>query len=188
LGASLVVPAPLALLTDGAWIAGLVLAGVAAMAIAAGLLGLYPGTCRRSPRLSAIGAIAASVGGVGGSGVLALGTAAGVTGALGIDPGTPITTFAVVALATGIGLSAGMAAFGAALSSTDTGAGWTPALLAVGATALAVPVTGGLLQFGGGITTPSWPVFPAIVTVSLVTLAVGRMRPVTDRRTRSDDQ
>lgn len=171
--ASLVVPVGVAQFTEWAWVSGLFLVGFGALAVATGLLGLYPGSDDPVPGLSVVGAFSSAVAGVAAAGLVAMGALALAGGATGLELGKPMGVFAGVALSMGAGLALGLFSLGVARYCTDGAAGSTAALLIAGGVALSVPVVGELLRFGVGVGTPPWLLFPVLVAVALDALAVG---------------
>lgn len=171
--ASFVVPVALTRVTEWAWTTGLVLAGFAGVAFAAGLLGLYPTGRDAAPRLSGLGAISAAVAGAAGLGLVAMGTLALTGGTVGVALGKPMGIFAAVVLSLGLGLALGLVAFGTALWTTEEADTVTSALLVGGGAALLIPVGGELLRIVGGIATPGWLLFPALAGLSVLGVTVG---------------
>lgn len=172
--ASLFVPVGLLALTEWSWLAGIVLAGLAVVATAVGLLGLYPRADGRSPKLAMAGAVSAAVAGTAGSILLALSglTVTAITlpdfeFSVGMRP------FAIIALAMAGGYALGFLSFGIAGRRGDDLSGRTSQLLAGGGALLLVPVVGGLLQLGFGIGQPPWLLFPILGLVAIDTVAVG---------------
>lgn len=172
--ASLFVPVGLLALTEWSWLAGIVLAGLAVVATAVGLLGLYPRADGRSPKLAMAGAVSAAVAGTAGSILLALSglTVTAITlpdfeFSVGMRP------FAIIALAMAGGYALGFLSFGTAGRRGDDLSGRTSQLLAGGGALLLVPVVGGLLQLGFGIGQPPWLLFPILGLVAIDTVAVG---------------
>lgn len=171
--ASVLVPVGLQFVTEWAWAVGLVLAGIAGVAFAAGLLGLYPRSRDGAPRLSGLGAVSGTVAGAAGLGLVAMGVLAFVGGTAGVAPGKPMGIFAAVALTLGLGLALGLVAFGTALWTTAGARTITSALLVGGGAALLVPVGGELLRVVGGIASPGWLLFPALAGISVLGVTVG---------------
>lgn len=171
--ASFVWPLGLAAVTQWAWAVGIVLAGIAVLSIAAGLLGLYPESNAAAPRLSSLGAVSATVAGAAALGLIGMAVAA--VGAIlhGVDLGKPMGIFAALALSMGGGLSTGMVAFGIALWTANGDLGVIPALLVGTGAALLVPVLGEVLRLGTGIAFPGLVLFPVLVGMSLVALTAG---------------
>jgi hypothetical protein len=183
--ASILVPVALALLTDLAWAAGLLLVGVAVLGFAAGLLGLYPRSRDAAPRLSVLGIASTAVAGVAAFGLIAMGALALAAGILGVDLGKPMGVFATVALSMGIGLAIGLSTFGIALWTIEETSTVTPALLIGGGVALFVPAVGKLLRIVVGTASPSWLLFPVLVSLSLVGVTIGYVHRRRDSSTQS---
>lgn len=174
LAASVVVPVALAAVTDWHWVSGLGLVGLGAVAVATGLLGLYPRVGARAPRLAGAGAVCAVVAGVAGVALVSMALVALVAGAaLGAPLPKPTGLFAVVALSMAGGFALGFVLFGAASWRTGTPSHTAGRLLVAGGAVLLVPVAGELLRAGTGAGPPPWILFPALGLVTLDTLAVG---------------
>lgn len=174
--ASALVPVGLQTVTDWAWVSGIVLVGVAVIAVAVGLFGLYPTISERAPHLATVGVLSATVAGTAALGLIAMGGIALVgEGALGMDLGKPIGVFAVVTLSTAGGFSLGFLSFGTAGWRTDVLPGPTSQLLLLGGTVLLVPIVGETLRRGFGIETgiPPWIFLPALGLVTFDTMALG---------------
>lgn len=172
--ASLFVPIGLLALTEWSWLVGMVLAGLAVVATAVGLFGLYPRADSRSPRLTKAGAVSALVAGAAGSVLLVLSglTVVAIT-LTGFEVSVGMRPFAILALAMASGYALGFLSFGIAGRRGDELSGRTSQLLAGGGTLLLVPVVGGLLQLGLGIGLPPWLLFPVLGLVAIDTVAVG---------------
>lgn len=172
--ASLVVPVGLSPLSDSAWVAGLVLVGLAVVAVATGLVGVYPRVSGRHPRVAAAGLISAAVAGIAAIGLLGLASLALIgEGAFGFDIGTPMSLFVVIALTMTGGFALGFLSFGLAGLVEDRPSRHVGALLFVGGLLLLVPVVGELLHRGVGIGPPGWILFPVIGLVALDLLVLG---------------
>jgi hypothetical protein len=183
--ASILVPVALALVTEMAWAAGLVLVGAAVLAFAAGLLGLYPRSRDAAPRLSFLGAASTVMAGTAAFGLIAMGALAVIAGILGVDLGKPVEVFATVALSMGFGLAIGLFTFGIALSTIEETGTVTAALLVGGGVALLVPSGGELLRIVVGTASPPWLLFPALVSLSLVGVTIGLVHRRRDSSTQS---
>lgn len=171
---SLVVPFGLAAVARWASASGLVLVGAGGLAIAAGLLGLFPttGEGRRSGLVTAGTACVVLAGG-GAVALTAMGVVALGTGALGLALRPPKAAFMVVALGTAAGLALALVAVGTARWMADGTSATTPALLVAGGAVLLVPVVGEVARRVIGLETPPWLLFPALLGVGLATLAAG---------------
>lgn len=172
--ASVLVPIGVASITEWSWVSGLVLVGSGVIAIGAGLLGTFPQRRNQAPWLSRMGALCATVAGVGALGLLVL-VITGVTAAIVLDAALPkpMGVFQVLALAMAGGLSLGFVLFGLARVRTDSDSDTPGNLLVAGGVVLLVPVLGELLRIGVGIGTPPWAPFVALGVLALDTLAVG---------------
>lgn len=171
--ASVVVPVGISVLTDWAWASGLLLVGFAVMALAIGLLGLYPQTSEPAPGAASGGAIFA---GIAGTAALSLFATTGVVlvGELGLGTSLPRPTgvFVAVALAMAGGSSLGLLSFGFAVRRTTTSR-TVGHLLAGGGLLLLLPVAVESLGLVSDVTTPPWVLFPVIGLVAIDMLVIG---------------
>jgi hypothetical protein len=172
--ASVFVPVGLAVVTEWSWASGLVLVGLGVVAMAVGLLGMYPQVRDQAPWISRIGILCATVAGVAAVGLIVLvGTAVTATVTLGTALPKPMGVFQVLALSMASGLSLGFVLFGVARVRTD-GSSDTPGRLLIGGGVLPlVPVVGELLRIVIGLGPPLWVLFVALGVVALDALAVG---------------
>lgn len=171
--ASVLVPIGLGTVTDWAWVSGLVLVGLAVMAAAAGLLGLYPRVHDRARWLPFAGPLGALIAGAAGVGLIVMGATAFLAeGALGMELAEPKGPFKLVAFSMASGISLGFLSLGASWLA-DVPSRAVGKLLVAGGAVLFVPVVGELLRFSVGIGPPPWVLFPALALVSIDTLAVG---------------
>lgn len=174
--ASTLLPVALQLVTDWAWVPGIVLVGMAVIAVATGLFGLYPSVSERAPHLATVGVVSATVAGAAALGLIAMGGAALVgEGTLGMDLGKPVGIFVVVSLLMAGGFSLGFVSHGAAGRRTGDLSRTSNYLLLFGGAALLVPIIGEVLRrgFGVEIGIPSWIFLPALGLIALDTLALG---------------
>lgn len=172
--ASLFVPIGLLTLTEWSWLAGIALVGLAVVATAVGLLGLYPRGSTRSPGLARLGVLSAIV--AGAAGLTVLGSSVVTAGAV-VLPGAEFSVgtraFAILALTMAGGYALGFLSFGVVDLRSDDPLGRTGQLLAIGGLLLSVPVVGGLAQLGFGVRLPAWVLFPVLGLVAIDTVAVG---------------
>lgn len=172
--ASLVVPVGLAALASWASASGIVLVGIAVLALASGLLGALPsGSEGRRSGLATAGTASVAVAGAGALGLTAMGIVALSVGAAGLAVEAPKAAFTILALATATGLALALVAVGVARWRTDGGVAATPALLTAGGALLLVPVLGQLARLLIGVAPPPWLLFPVLVGVAIDALAVG---------------
>lgn len=174
--ASMVVPVGLKAVSDWAWVSGIGLVGLAVMAVAVGLLGLYPRVTVETPRLAMLGVLSAVVAGVAALGLLAMGVIALVgEGALGMDLGKPVGIFVAVTLSMAGGFSLGFLSIGAAGRRSDAIPRTSSRLLLLGGALLLVPILGELLRRGFGVEAgiPPWIFLPVLGLVTLNTLVIG---------------
>ena len=171
--ASLAVPAALGLVTDRAWVAGLLLVGVAVVSVAAGLAGLYSDVSDQVPRLAVLGIGAATIAGLGALGLIAL-VVLGLAGqTLGVTLADPMGVFSALGLAMAGGFALGFLLFGFASWFADRPSRTVAGLLLLGGMALITPVGIEVLGLTMGIETPPWVLFPVIGLVALDAIAVG---------------
>lgn len=173
---SIVLPVVLKTVTDWAWVSGLVLVGMAVVAVAEGLFELYHQTRDHAPRLATVGGLSGVIAGVAAFALIAMGGVAFVgEGWFGMDLGKPIGVFVVVTFSMACGFSLGFLSFGAAGWRTDGISRTTSRLLLLGGMVLLVPIAGELLRGGLGIGSgiPPWILLPVLGLVTLDTLAVG---------------
>lgn len=161
-------------MTDWAWAPGILLAGLAVVTVAVGLLGLYPQVNDRTPRIAFTGALFTGIAGVAGlSLVVSLGIALVAEVGLGMSAPRPIGVFVMVALVMASGFALGFLLFGVGTRRTDTVPRTVSHLLVLGGVLLLAPVLLKIRGFVSPVTTPPWVLFPILGTVALVTLVVG---------------
>lgn len=173
---SLVGPVILTPVTEWAWVAGIVIAGSAVVAVAAGLFGLYPRTTSHAPRLGRIGIVSGVIAVIAALILIAMGGIALLgAGMTGISLGKPMSLFVVVTLMLAVGFSGGFLSFGTVGLWDEGISRRVSRLLLFGGSVLLVPVAGGILRRGFGIQPgiPGWTFLPAIGLVTLSTLAIG---------------
>lgn len=172
--ASILVPIGLGTVTDWSWVSGLVLVGLAVMAVAAGLLGLYPQVHNRARWLTLTGAVCAVIAGAAGFSLIVMGsTALLAEGALGVEISNPKGLFKLIAFSMAGGFSLGFLSFGAVSWRANVPSRVVGKLLVVGGAVLFVPVVSEFLRFAFGIGLPPWVLFPALALISIDTLLVG---------------
>lgn len=170
---SVIVPVGLESFTDWFWASGILLIGLAVVAVAVGLFGLYPQVSDRDPRLAVTGAVFAAIAGIAGSLVAMMGFAIGAEVALGMNSPKPTAIFGIVALLMAGGFSLGFLMFGIVGWRTGILSRTVGNLLLVGGVLLLVPVVVELLGLVSEIETPPWVFFPVIGLVAIDALAVG---------------
>jgi hypothetical protein len=172
--ASFFVPVGLSTVTGWAWATGIVLAGLAVVAVAVGLLGLYPQVNERAPRVAFAGALFAVITGITAlSLIVTLGVALVAEIGLGMNVPRPTAVFIVVALVMANGFALGFLLFGVGTRRTDTVPRNVSHLLVVGGVLLLAPVLVETLGFVYPVTTPPWVLFPILGLVALDSLIVG---------------
>ena len=173
--ASAVVPVGLEAVSDRAWVAGIVLASGAVVAVALGLLGTYPRAVDGAPRLARTGALAGVL-----AGLAALATIGVLVALLGgtvpIGPNLPVLepAFAALALAMAGGTGIALVAVGIASRRADGALRDAAPLLVLGGGALLVPVLGFGSELAGGVGVPRPVPLLALAVVALTTLIAGR--------------
>ncbi len=159
---------------DRPWAVGLPLVGLAVLAVAAGLFGLYPQLRSGSPRLAGAGLLFGAVGGLAALGMIALAVAGFVSEAiLGQNPAPPVDFFTNVALAMAAGYAFGLLAFGIAGWRAELPSRTVSRLLVAGGLVFSVPVALELLGFVANVAAPAWSVFLAMLLVAIDAVAVG---------------
>jgi hypothetical protein len=174
--ASTLLPVALQPVTDWAWVSGIVLVGMAVLAVPTGLFGLYSSVSERAPHLATLGVLSATVAGAAALGLIAMGVAALVgEGTLGMNLGKPVGIFVGVSLIMAGGFSFGFLSLGAAGWRTGDLSRITSYILLIGGVALLIPIIGEVLRRGFGVETgiPSWSFLPALGLIALDTLALG---------------
>jgi uncharacterized membrane protein len=171
---SVIAPVGLRIFTDWFWASGILLIGLAVVAVAVGLFGLYPQASDRDSRLAVTGAVFAAIAGIAALSLVAmLGLAIAAEVALGVDSAEPIAIFGIVALLMAGGFSLGFLMFGIAGWRTGIPSRTVGKLLLVGGVLLLVPVVIEVLGLVFEIGTPLWVFFPVLGLVAIDALAVG---------------
>lgn len=174
LTASLFLPVVLATITEWAWVSGVVLVGLGVMSVVGGLLGLYLVVNEDYPRLATVGVLSTVVAGLAALGLLAMGGFAFVGGAvLGMELGTPMGLFSVVAISMAGGFAVAFLSFGFPVWRTKRPSRAAGLFLLFAGGLLLVTIAGELVRIGFGIGPPSWLVLLVVGLVSLSTLGVG---------------
>ncbi|PSP76939.1 hypothetical protein BRC81_11375 [Halobacteriales archaeon QS_1_68_20] len=159
---------------DRPWAVGLPLVGLAVLAVAAGLVGLYPQLRRDAPWSARAGLVFAAVAGFAAAVMIALAAAGYVSDAvLGQNPEPPIQLFKNVSLAMAAGYAFGLLAFGIAGLRTELPTRTVGRLLLAGGLVFSVPVVLELLGFVADVAAPAWTVFLAMLIVAFDVIAVG---------------
>lgn len=168
--ASLVAPLGLGPFTVRAWAAGLVLAGLAAVALGVGLIGVARGATDQASLVSAPAAIAAGVAGLAGVGLVGL---VGIGLATDMAPATAMEPFLVLAATMAAGLAIGFVLVGIATRRSARSVS-TSRLFLAGGTVLLVPLAGEVLRFGSAVSPPPWLFLPALVLTAGLAIVAGR--------------
>lgn len=172
--ASLFVPIGLHPFTDSAWLAGILLVGLAVVTAALGLLGLYSGRRDRDSHLSIAGAAAAISAGTSGMALLALSGLTAVAIAVpAVEFAVGMGLFAATALVMAGGYALGFLAFGIGGLRSSSMRKRSALLLVGGGALLLVPIGGALLRLGLGVNLPPGVLFPILGVVAIDTVAVG---------------
>jgi hypothetical protein len=172
--ASMIIPVGLEAFTDRAWVAGLVLVGVAVVVAALGLLGLYPWVNDTAPVLAKTGALFSVIGGTAALTLLA-GVAVVLVADVAVGPNLRLLkgAFMTLVLLMAGGYSLGFLSFGIGSLRTEVPSRTVGRLLVVGGVVLLVPVVGQLLRLGFGIGPPPWVAFLMLGLSAVITLSVG---------------
>jgi hypothetical protein len=121
-----------------------------------------------------LGVLSATIAGLSALGLLAMGGIALLGGAvMGIELGTPIRAFSVVAITLASGFAVGFLSVGIPIWQYGRPARAAGLFMLLGGGLLLVPVVGELARIGFGVDWPLWVVLPIIGLVSLDTLAIG---------------
>ena len=172
--ASFIVPVGLSSVTDWAWASGILLVGLAVVAVAVGLFGLYPQINERASRVAFTGAIFAGIAGIAALSLIAvLGIVLVAEIGLSMSISKPMDFFVMVALSMAGGFSLGFLLFGVAARRSDGLSRSVGQLLVVGGLLLLAPVIVEILGLVYSVTTPPWVLFPILGVVALDTLTVG---------------
>lgn len=172
--ASFLVPVGLELLTDWAWVSGIVLIGFAVIAVTIGLFGLYQQIRARAPRVALLGAVFAAIAGTTAFILtVSLGIALFAKGALGITLPTPTGLFKLISLLMAGGFSLGFLLLGVGSWQIDVSSSLVGQLLMVGGLLLLIPVLVELLGLLFAVTMPAWALFPLLGLVAVDTLMAG---------------
>ncbi len=180
--ASAAVPPLLDPVADRTWIVGLTLVGLGVLAVAVGLLGLYPRLRADAPRLATAGAACATVGGFAALTLLAL-VAVAVVAIYGLemDPPPPMDFFRAVLVVMSGGFASGTVLSGIASERTGVPACAVGRLLAAAGLSVFLPGTVVVLAAVLDVSTPSWLLFPGIAAAALAVFLAGRRLPADAR-------
>lgn len=164
----------MAAFTDWAWASGILLIGFAVIAVAVGLLGLYPQAHERVPRIAHAGALFAGIAAVA---ALSLIVGIGIVLLIEVGSGTtvpqPMRVFATLALSMTSGFALGFLSFGFAVKRTATISRHVGHLLVGGGSLLLLLTFVKILGVVYSINTPPWMLFPTVGVVTIDTLVIG---------------